>query len=285
MNWFKFLLMSLCGAMLFAACDSGSSSASSNGISTSVDQESPSSSVNQAYSSDSGTSEPAGIESSSSCALNEEIESSADVPASSEDVPLSSSEQSSSSVQESSSSLVDECVWDDNRGSGYHNIQTVKRFEGDSSDVQEARRTWLAVDGTIDVESSLDSLKSYGIIFIDTRVRDCEKVNVYLTKFEQDIPKTTLAEIIPGFFNSFNVDDTTKIDVRIYSSDTTNGSLGRNCCVVYEFWKDVQAEQREKIELECGVANGVYGVSMEVVECLASNKDILSVSVGCNVPL
>lgn len=275
MNWLKFLLMSLCVALLFAACDSGSSSASSDGISTSVDQESPSSSVNQAFSSGSDTSEPAGIESSYSCVGNENVGSSADVPVSSEDVPLSSSEQSSSSVQETSSSLVDEFEWNDNRE---RIVQVIKRFNGDSSEIQKEGRVLVALDDTTNFNEFVDSLGALDLWLIDSL--NCKRKNydVYFVKFEKDIPKTTLAEIIPGFFNSFNVDDTTKIEVNIPSECLENGEIRSDSWMEYSCWPDVSKEDCSNVIDGCG-----RDLTKENVDCIASQKDILSFYVLCPV--
>lgn len=259
MNRLKFLFMPVCMAFFFAACNGDSSSASSDGISTSVDQE---------------------------------MSSSADVPASSEDVPLSSSEQSSSSVQESSSSLVDEFEWNNHRGD---ELQIVERFSGDTSDIQNAGRVWIALEDSAVFFEVLDSLGVHGIEMIESRDYKRKSIDIYMTRFKQDIPKTTLAEIIPGFFNSFNVDDTTKIKVSLSEYEKEYLSTDE-CGVAVECWKDISEEACNEIMESCGCSvdpgdvNWCGGessmsyessVTIESVDCLASHRDVLRVDVGC----
>lgn len=198
-------------------------------------------------------------------------------------------------MQESSSSLVDEFVWKNYRGGKLLNTQVVKRFDGNAKEVQIARRVRLVVDHAVDVMNYFSSLETNGVRVIDSVPQDYGVVDVYLTKFEQDIPKTTLAEIIPGFFNSFNVDDTTKIKVSL--SEYEKEYLSTDECGVHvECWKDISDEACNEImeswncSVDFGDVNWCGGessmsyessVSLESVDCLASHRDVLSVRVYC----
>lgn len=211
---------------------------------------------------------------------------------SSETVSISSSEQSSFSAQESSSSLVDEFEWNDNRE---RIVQVIKRFNGDSSEIQKEGRVLVALDDTTNFNEFVDSLGALDLWLIDSL--NCKRKNydVYFVKFKQDIPKTTLAEIIPGFFNSFNVDDTTKIKVSL--SEYKKKYLSTDeCGVAVECWKDISEEACNEIMESCGCSvdpgdvNWCGGessmsyessVTIESVDCLASHRDVLRVDVGC----
>ena len=263
MSKLEILALSGVVALLFNACDRESSSMSAEfAMSSSAVVESSSGIL-------------AGQTSSSvffvsSSGVVEEI-----VPSSSseEGLPLSS-EQSSSSMRSSSSLSPDEIAWGD---------KIIKKFDGDTSEVQKAGRVWLGVKGDWLRKVVFDSLEMLGIKQLGGGP-DQNGVYIYLTKFENDIKKVTLDSLLDDYFNSFNVDDTSKIEVEIRDDDWVDGSLKLGHHLKVYCWEDVSIDDCCDIIEECGgvLKNSFYlldSASLEMIDCLSTKKDVKSVDV------
>ncbi|MCQ2062423.1 MAG: hypothetical protein MJY99_03695 [Fibrobacter sp.] len=304
----KFTLFAILSvlAALFVACDDSSSGASNadeqaeanssesttdEGISSANDVEAFSSITENTIMS-SSTEDFLG-ESSSSEIIQENLSNGVN--------KSSSSETTSSSSEMESSSSEDAYTFYDSR---LNTEWKLYRYDGDSSEVQKAGRFGIIYEGTAfscrgDIVGK--KLEELGAEYWHENCPHYGETNgEFYIKSTKDIKKYVLDSLIEGFFNSYSVDDTNKIEIEFDPRDWQETvricDEEKNChyetiekdsvhLTIY-FWEDVSAEGCEEVVSSCGV-NALepcpfYFIDVMApkssIECLETSRDIQDIT-------
>jgi len=162
----------------------------------------------------------------------------------------------------------------------------VKRFGGDSLTTQAAGRFWLIMDYSLKKEAR-KSLEELGVETINCSAlhTDNLEMGICFMKGARDIQKSAMDSVIVGFYNTFDVDDTTKLEV-----DFTEAywKIENEVVDIYvHCWDDVPMESCKEIVQTCKGDDAsidryvvISTASLETIGCLASHKDVEGIDVA-----
>lgn len=183
-------------------------------------------------------------------------------------------------------------LWHDRNGMTF-----INKFDGSPASVQKAGRFWMIKNSPLNTKE-MRLLEQIGIKMLTASSRGDK--NAILLKSNKDVKKRTLDSLVYGFYNSFVVDDTTKLEIEYEPEDWLNRQnvcdANGNCHeVVWNkstiematfCWEDVSLENCWKNVKNCGGENpkvDMYVVlsknSRRTNECLASHKDVYGMDV------
>lgn len=189
-------------------------------------------------------------------------------------------------------------LWND-RGGNF----VINRFNGDVNEIQRAGRFWILKDVPMNSKET-NLLENVGVKRIMAAAKG-EKT-VILMKSDNDVRKKLLDSLIYGFYNSFNVDDSTKLNVEVKPDDwiekrilcdstglcyeeistLTSISMRTSC------WDDVSMQDCKRVVDECGGMNSIidnYVVlsnnARGTIQCLESNRNVRNLDVVRQQPV
>ncbi|WP_407442584.1 hypothetical protein [Fibrobacter sp.] len=300
----KFTLFAILSvlAALFVACDDSSSGASN------ADEQAEAISSESTTDKGISSAEDAILYSSnaddegSSSNTEEVIESSSSSEATQENMSsevnenFSSEVQSSSSETQSSSSEDVYLIYD---------RTLLYRYNGDTSEVQEAGRFYIVFENAkCKSRVTYEGMQNYGVEYVGNV---CESISmggvnkgkdIKFFRSTKDIKKHVLDSLIEGFFNSFTVDDTSKIEIEFDPRDWQETvricDEEKNCHyetiekdsveLRIDFWEDVSVERCKQIIDSCEVSapegckqdySTYVFTKKNTIESLESSRDIM----------
>ena len=161
----------------------------------------------------------------------------------------------------------------------------LKRIDDDSVSVQAAGRFWLVLDYPLD-RIGAEALEEIGVgrVTCSALHQDQLEMTICLMKSEMDVNKSAMVSALNGFYNTFSVDDTTKLEVDFSDADWVVENEIVNAKVYC--WDDVSMDackaivescQGENVSLDRTVV--LSTASLEAIDCLAENRDVLDIDV------
>ena len=159
----------------------------------------------------------------------------------------------------------------------------VKRIGDDSLMTQVAGRFWIIKDYPME-KAERESLKDIGIDIVNCSALHTDNLDmdICFAKSEKDIEKAAIDSRIDGLYNTFSVDDTTKLEFDYTGAHwvVENESLE----IVVGCWDDVPMDACKEIVKACKDEDAALDRSVilsnatrETIDCLLSNKDVDSV--------
>jgi len=189
-------------------------------------------------------------------------------------------------------------VWHDRSGNS-----VVVKYDGNASEVQKAGRFWMLKDVPMNGKET-DLLGQAGVTRLSASAWG-EKTLI-LMKSNSNVKKKKLDSLVYGFYNSFSVDDTTRLKVEFKPEDWTerqtvcdpSGSCHEEITTLQSIrmsnrcWDDVSMDSCKRIVDECGGTNTAidnYVVisknTREAISCLENNRNIHSLNVVRDEPI
>ena len=186
-------------------------------------------------------------------------------------------------------------VWHDRGGNS-----VVAQYDGNASEVQKAGRFWMLKEVPMNGKET-DLLGQAGVTRLSSSAWG-EKTLI-LMKSNANVKKRKLDSLVYGFYNSFSVDDTTRLKVEFKPEDWTerqtvcdpSGSCHEEISTLQSIrmsnrcWDDVSMDSCKRIVDECGGTNTAidnYVVvsknTRETISCLENNRNIHSLNVVRN---
>ena len=161
----------------------------------------------------------------------------------------------------------------------------LKRIDDDSVSVQAAGRFWLVLDYPLD-RFGAEALEEIGVgrVTCSALHQDQLEMTICLMKSEMDVNKSAMVSALNGFYNTFSVDDTTKLEVDVSDADWVVENEIVDAKVYC--WDDVSMDackaivescQGENVSLDRSVV--LTTASLETIDCLAENRDVLDIDV------
>jgi hypothetical protein len=156
----------------------------------------------------------------------------------------------------------------------------VKRFGDDSLMTQAAGRFWLITDYSLNKEARA-SLEAFGVETLSCSALHTESLDmgICFMKGARDIQKATMDSLIVGFYNTFNVDDTTKLEFDYTGAHWVVEDVSLE--IVVGCWEDVPMDACKEIVKTCKGEDAALDRSVilstatrETIDCLLSNKDV-----------
>ena len=156
----------------------------------------------------------------------------------------------------------------------------VKRFGDDSLMTQAAGRFWLITDYSLNKEARA-SLETFGVETLSCSALHTENLDmgICFMKGARDIQKATMDSLIVGFYNTFNVDDTTKLEFDYTGAHWVVEDVSLE--IVVGCWEDVPMDACKEIVKTCKGEDAALDRSVilstatrETIDCLLSNKDV-----------
>ena len=156
----------------------------------------------------------------------------------------------------------------------------VKRFGDDSLTTQAAGRFWLIMDYSLKKEAR-KSLEDLGVETIDCSAlhTDNLEMGICFMKGARDIQKSAMDSVIVGFYNTFDVDDTTKLEFDYTGAHWVVEDVSLE--IVVGCWEDVSMDACKEIVKTCKGEDAALDRSVilstatrETIDCLLSNKDV-----------
>ena len=183
-------------------------------------------------------------------------------------------------------------VWHDRGGNS-----VVAKYNGDTSEVQKAGRFWMLKDVPMN-NKEIGLLKQAGVTRYFASV--WRGKNLVLLKSNANVKKKKLDSLVYGFYNSFSVDDTTKLVTGIGPNDWVKKiqvCAPFNSChnemisltsieMATRCWDDVGMEDCKTIVESCGGTDAVIDNHVisskntrQAISCIESKKDVLDLFV------
>ena len=159
----------------------------------------------------------------------------------------------------------------------------VKRIDDDSLMTQAAGRFWIIKDYPMD-KAERDLLKEIGVEIVECSAlyTDNLDMNICFATSKKDIEKTAIDSRIDGFYNTFSVDDTTKLEFDYTGAHWVVENVSLE--IVVGCWNDVPMDACKEIVKTCKGEDAALDRSVilstatrETIDCLLSNKDVNSV--------
>ena len=183
-------------------------------------------------------------------------------------------------------------VWNDRGGNS-----VVAKYNGDTSDVQKAGRFWMLKNVPMNKKET-ELLEQAGVMRLSASAWNGK--SLILLKSNASVKKKKLDSLVYGFYNSFSVDDTTKLKSDIQASDwigkiricapfgschdevvTRSGLKMTTRC-----WDDVSVSDCKVIVETCGGSGAVIDNHVvlsentrEIISCLEENRNVKSLNV------
>jgi subtilisin family serine protease len=178
-------------------------------------------------------------------------------------------------------------VWHDRGGNS-----VVAKYDGDASEVQKAGRFWMLKDVPMNKKET-DLLGQAGV----TRhfATAWNGKSLILLKSNSNVKKSKLDSLVYGFYNSFSVDDTTKLKSDIQAGDWIEkvrvcapfGSCHDEVVSLSSIkmttrcWDDVSMDDCKSIVVTCGGTEAsidhhvvISKNDMSVINCLETSTDV-----------
>lgn len=161
----------------------------------------------------------------------------------------------------------------------------VKRIDDDTTSVQPAGRFWLISDEPYG-KTEWESLEEIGVNRVSCTAlhQDYLEMTICLAKSETDIEKSSMTALLDGFYNTFTVDDTTKLEIDysnpnwVVENETVRGYV--HC------WDDVPMENCKAIVNACKAEESLIDnyvvittATLEALDCMASSRDITDINI------
>ncbi|WP_173474452.1 hypothetical protein [Fibrobacter succinogenes] len=159
----------------------------------------------------------------------------------------------------------------------------VKRIDDDSLMTQVAGRFWIIKDYPME-KAERESLKGVGIDIVNCSAlyTDNLDMNICFAKSEKDIEKVAIDSRIDGLYNTFSVDDTTKLEFDYTGAHWVVEDVSLE--IVVGCWDDIPMDACKEIVKTCKGEDVALDRSIilgtatsETIDCLLSNKDVNSV--------
>lgn len=189
-------------------------------------------------------------------------------------------------------SVTDKFLWSDRAGN-----YSIEKYNGNANEIQKAGKFWMVKNSSMNRKET-NLLKDAGI----TRLTafGWNGKDMILLKSETNVRKRLLDSLVYGFYNSFSVDDTTKISTRTKPEDWTeevqvcNGTSPcrteiRNRAAIevkVQCWEDIPMESCIAKIANCGgqdVADGSLvayaNVSRAALNCIESSREVERIDV------
>ncbi|WP_405329673.1 hypothetical protein [Fibrobacter sp.] len=159
----------------------------------------------------------------------------------------------------------------------------VRRIDEDSLMTQVAGRFWIIKDYPMDKEER-NSLKEIGIDIVNCSALHADNLDmgICFATSEKDVEKTAINSRIDGLYNTFSVNDTTKLEFDYTGAHWVVEDVSLE--IVVGCWNDVpmdackeilKACKGEDVALDRSIILGT--ATSETIDCLLSNKDVNSV--------
>jgi subtilisin family serine protease len=189
-------------------------------------------------------------------------------------------------------------VWHDRGGNS-----VVTKYDGNASEVQKAGRFWMLKDVPMNGKEA-GLLEQAGVTRLSASAWG-EKTLI-LMKSNANVKKRKLDSLVYGFYNSFSVDDSTRLKVEFKPEDWTERQMvcdSQGSCheeitnlqsvrMSNRCWDDIAMDSCKRIVDECGGTNTAinnYVVisknTKEAINCLANNRNIYSLNVVRDEPV
>lgn len=159
----------------------------------------------------------------------------------------------------------------------------VKRIDDDSLMTQAAGRFWIIKDYPMD-KAERDLLKEIGVEIVECSAlyTDNLDMNICFATSKKDIEKTAIDSRIDGLYNTFSVNDTTKLEFDYTGAHWVVENVSLE--IVVGCWNDVPMDSCKEIVKTCNAEDAALDRSVilgnatrETIDCLLSNKDVNSV--------
>ena len=159
----------------------------------------------------------------------------------------------------------------------------VKRIDDDSLMTQVAGRFWIIKDYPME-KAERESLKGVGVDIVNCSAlyTDNLDMNICFAKSEKDIEKVAIDSRIDGLYNTFSVDDTTKLEFDYTGAHWVVEDVSLE--IVVGCWDDIPMDACKEIVKTCKGEDVALDRSIilgtatsETIDCLLSNKDVNSV--------
>ena len=189
-------------------------------------------------------------------------------------------------------SVTDKFLWSDRAGN-----YSIEKYNGNANEIQKAGKFWMVKNSSMNRKET-NLLKDAGI----TRLTafGWNGKDMILLKSETNVRKRLLDSLVYGFYNSFSVDDTTKISTRTKPEDWTeevqvcNGTSPcrteiRNRTAIevkVQCWEDIPMESCIAKIANCGGQDVTDGslvayanASRAALNCIESSREVERIDV------